>query len=88
MPNKPERPHLLDDRLRERVGALELRRDRDHLTGDEPADGLDQLAADLGISVNGHGATLRDVNAHAEALIRPWPGEPGLVRRPVPCATS
>ena len=31
------------------VGVLELGRDRDHLAGDEAADGLDQLAADLGI---------------------------------------
>ena len=72
-PEQAERLHLLDDRLGIGVGVLELGRDRHHLPGDEPADGVDELAAHLGIGIAiaggvGHAAHSRSVTApEAEA---------------------
>ena len=41
--------HLLDQRLRVRVGVLVVRRDRQHLFGDEGADGVDELVGEAGV---------------------------------------
>ena len=49
-----EGAHLLDDLGGVAVLPLQLRSDRNDLTGDEPSDGLDDLPAYLVLLFNGH----------------------------------